>query len=66
MLEHSITKLEATSSNGEPVTYTTSNSNIAWWEMALWDGEYYQSIKTGVTSGTVVLTASVAALFSSS
>lgn len=60
MLEHSITKLEATSSNGEPVTYTTSNSNIAWWEMALWDGEYYQSIKTGVTSGTVVLTASVA------
>lgn len=60
MMEHTITKLEATSSNGEPVTYTTSNSNIAWWEMALWDGEYYNSIEVGNTSGTVTLTASVA------
>ena len=60
MLLSSITKLEATSSNGEPVTYTTSNSNIAYWEMALWDGEYYNSLETKMTSGTVVLTASVA------
>ena len=60
MLLSTITKLEATSSNGEPVTYTTSNSNVAWWEMSLWDGEYYNSLETGMTSGTVTLTASVA------